>query len=224
MEENQENNKAEELKKETVNAVNEVKETIKKVDIKNDAKETTGFIKEIIKNPLGKIQEISQEKSNKYLKTAVILVIVWLIALVIDNIFSFYSWDFSDIVDKLLGIIKTIISPILGIAVLSITMYYMNKENKKSLITTMTTVTMAKIPKIIASVISLLCLFSSSAYRITSIISNICSAISIVLTYFVIKYLFEENEDSKIFKTFIKVEVIFYIAYFIISFLGISIK
>ena len=65
MEEN-ENKKidTEELKNETVNTVKEVKETIKNVDVKKDAVETKGFIKEMFTNPLEKIKNIVDYISN----------------------------------------------------------------------------------------------------------------------------------------------------------------
>ena len=50
----------EDLKKETVDTVKQVKETIKKVDIKSDAKEATGFVSAMLKDPFAKIQEIAR--------------------------------------------------------------------------------------------------------------------------------------------------------------------
>ena len=68
MEENENKESAvnkEEIKEETVKTAKEVKETIKNVDIKKDAKATTGFITEMIKNPLGRLKEIANDKENK---------------------------------------------------------------------------------------------------------------------------------------------------------------
>ena len=48
----------EELKSEASTTVNQVKDTIKNVDIKKDSIETKGFIAELFKDPLGKIKEI----------------------------------------------------------------------------------------------------------------------------------------------------------------------
>lgn len=44
----------EELKSEASTTVNQVKDTIKNVDIKKDSIETKGFIAELFKDPLGK--------------------------------------------------------------------------------------------------------------------------------------------------------------------------
>ena len=46
---------AEDVKKETEETVNQVKDTIKNVDLKNDSKEAKGFFFSFFKNPLGEI-------------------------------------------------------------------------------------------------------------------------------------------------------------------------
>ena len=73
----------------------------------------------------------------------------------------------------------------------------LNKEKKKSLTTMITAVTVAQIPVIISALISLINLLSSSAYKITSPISSLCSAISIVLTYIIKQYKSEKILFSK---------------------------
>ena len=52
----------EELKSEASTTVNQVKDTIKNVDIKKDSIETKGFIAELFKDPLGKIKEIVDKR------------------------------------------------------------------------------------------------------------------------------------------------------------------
>ena len=79
-----------------------------------------------------------------------------------------------------------------------------------------------KIPVIISALISLINLLSSSAYKITSPISSLCSAISIVLTYFAVKFVFNKKDEEAI-KTFVLVEVIYIVVAFILSFIGIYI-
>ena len=59
---------AEELKSEASTTVNQVKDTIKNVDIKKDSIETKGFISELFKDPLGKIKEIVEATSGRLLR------------------------------------------------------------------------------------------------------------------------------------------------------------
>ncbi len=223
MEENKEQTvNTEELKKETVDTVNKVKETLKNVDIKNDAKAATGFASSIFKDPFGTIREIAEDNTNKHFKTAIIFIIVWTIVVFIKAL-SVKHWSFDALFRNMLSLLKTILAPALGIVVYSLILYCMNKENKKSMTTTITTVTTAKIPVVIASVASLLTLFASSAYKITSPFASLCSAISIVLTYFSAKAICGEEQNSKFFKKFVVIETIYYVAYILISFLEIYI-
>lgn len=223
MEENKEQTiNTEELKKETVETVNQVKETIKNVDIKNDAKAATGFASAMLKDPFGKIQEIVKDNKNKHFKTAIIFIAVWTIVVFIKAL-SIKYWSFSILFRNVLSLVKTIIAPVLGIVVLSGIIYFMNKDNKKSLVTIITAVTTAKIPKIVAAIASLLTLFSSSATKITSPFSSLCNVISIVLTYFATKTIFGKEGNSEFFKKFVIIEAIYYVAYIIISYLGIYI-
>lgn len=223
MEEKEENKvNTEEIKKETVETAKQVKDSIKNVDIKNDAKEATGFVSAMFKDPFAKIKEIVEDKENKNFKLAIIFIVIWTVAVFIKALAAKY-WSFSAVFRNVLSLIKTIIAPVLGILVLSAIVYFMNKKEKKSLATIITSITIAKIPTILASVISLLTIFSVSAYRITSPISSLCSVVTIILTYFTIKAIFNEEQNSKFLKTFVIIEAIYYVAYLIISFLEIYI-
>ena len=77
MAENEENKiNTEELKSEASNTVNQVKDTIKKVDIKKDSVETKGFVVEMFKNPLEKIKDVAEDTKGKYLKYAIIVFVI----------------------------------------------------------------------------------------------------------------------------------------------------
>ncbi len=218
----EQNLNTEELKKETVETVNQVKETIKNVDIKNDAKEATGFVTSMFKDPFGTIKTIVDDSNNKHFKTAIIFVAIWTIVVFIKAL-SLKFWSFDALFRNMLSLIKTIIAPALGILVLSGIIYFMNKVNKKSLVTIITAVTTAKIPVIVASVVSLLTMFSVSAYKITTPFASLCSVVSVILTYFTAKNIFKEEQNSKFFKKFVAIEAIYYVAYILISFLEIYI-
>lgn len=212
----------EEIKKETVETAKQVKDSIKNVDIKNDAKEATGFVSAMFKDPFAKIKEIVEDKENKNLKLAIIFIAIWTVAIFIKALAAKY-WSFDALFRNVLSLVKTIIAPTLGILVLSAIVYFMNKNEKKSLTTIITSITIAKIPKILASVISLLTIFSYSAHKITSPIASLCSVVTTILTYFTIKAIFKEEQNSKFLKTFVIIEAIYYVAYLIISFLEIYI-
>lgn len=217
----------EELKNETVNTVKQVKETMKNVDIKEEAKATKGFITEIFSNPLGKIKEIANDASNKYFKTAIVLIIVWTIVVLVAALFKTFGgykiWSWRYMGDYMLSWIKTCLAPVLSIIAMSLVIFLFNKNSKKSLITVITTVTTTKLPVIAASVISLLTLISSNASVITTRVTSVCSVISTVFMYFAIKALVGEEEDNKAIKTFVIVEAIYYVVSLVVYYLGIYI-
>lgn len=225
MEENEKNVNidTEDLKNETVNTVNQFKDTIKNVDLKNDVVETKGFIKDFVKNPLNKIKEVAKAEEKTFLKIAIFMLAIWMIALLIPEIpdIKYYK---SRIFKYILMLLKTAVAPLLGVITLSSGIYILNKEEKKPLSKIIVAVVIAKIPVIIANVIAILYLISTDVYKIVAPISAFCSIISTVLVYFAIKNLSNSENAEDAFKIFVKAEAIFYVVYLVLSFLGIYIK
>lgn len=214
----------EELKNEASNTVNQVKDTIKNVDIKKDSIETKGFITELFKNPLEKLKEIVEKDNGQYLKYVIIILVIWVAAELIARCFAVGSiWRWSGLGTSLMSIIRATIAPIISVLVMSVIVLMMNKNNKKSLTTIIAAVTTANIPVALASVVSLLTIFSSSVSTITSPFASLCNTISIVLMYFTLKAIFGEEKNSDFIKKFVIVEAIYYVAYIIFSLLRIYI-
>lgn len=211
-----------ELKNETVDAVKQVKENMKNVDVKEEAKAAKGFIGELVKDPLGKIKEIANDEGNKYFKTAIILVIVWMAAALLGTI-SFKNFSFRTLGSTLLSYIKTVLAPLVSVVVMGAVILVLNKDSKKSLITTLTTVVTAKIPVIVAKVISLLTIISSNISPITLKVTTIASVISTVFMYVAIRDLFGKEDEREGFKKFVIVKAVYIVAAFIIYYLGIDI-
>lgn len=215
-----------EIKEETVKTAQEVKEAIKNADLKNDAKATKGFVTEMFKNPLGRLKEIAEGKDNKDFKFAIILAVIWMIAVCIRYFAGIYSLDAFfkyNFGNNILTLLKTIIAPVIGIIVLSLVVFVFNKNNKKSFVTILTAVTAAKLPTIIAAVLGLLRLFSKDVTRLLTPVSSLCSVVTIVLTFFAVKALYGEEDNGKFLKTFVIIEAIYYVAYLLISYLEIYI-
>ena len=214
-----------EIIKETTETINEVKDKVKdsfkKDELKNSAKETTHFIVGMFKNPLGELKNISEDKSNKNFKYAIILAVVWILAEVILGMFySSFSWN---VIKYLLPLIKIAVAPILSILILSLTIFILNKKKDKSLVTIMSVVTAAKLPIVIASVLSLLKLISRDVKTVTTPFELLCGVISTVLVYFGAKYLLGEKDDKSYIKQFAIIEGIYYIAYIVVGLLQIYI-
>lgn len=217
----------EEIKKETVDTVNQVKETIKNVDIKKDAKEATGFVSSMFKDPFGTIKQIVNDNTNKYFKIAIIFMITWIVAIFIGSLLAttpMHRFSFNLAFKQILSIIKAVVAPLIAVIVLSGIIYLMNKENKKSIVTIITAIVTAKIPSIIATVVSLLTIIDYKVSYITAPFSSLCNVISIILMYFATKSIFGEEQNSKFFKKFVIIETIYYVIYIVVSFLGINIR
>ena len=211
MEENEEKQERE-LKKEATDTLNETKEQIKNINIKEEAQKGKGLVGKLLKDSTGTIKEIVKDEKNQFYKTAILVVCIWIVIVLLKEILSCIVYEFHTF--KILRTIKIIIAPILKIIAMSIIIHMLNKENKQA-------VAIAKIPVVISSCLGFLTYISSNITYITNPISSLLSIISTILMFFVVKEMFEE-ENEKALKTFIKVEAIYYIVVFAFSFLGIS--
>ena len=228
-EENKNNEKisidTEELRSETASTIEGVKESIKNVDIKKDTEETKNLLTDLFKNPVNKMKSIAKSE-NKLLKIAIILIVIWTIAVFTKAVYtniSFSYFTFAKLFRNMLAILKSTIAPILGIIAMSVTAFVMNKDKKKKLATIISTVTIARVPMIAAAIFSLLTIVSSNISSLTSSFTSFCRILSAILLYFGFKGIFEEEEDNNFVKKFVLIIGIYYIADFILSFLGISI-
>lgn len=214
----------ENLKNETVEMAKKVKETMKGTNIKEETKTTKNFIVDMFKNPLDKIKEVANDNSNKFFKTALILLIIWTILVFIDSTYStIYYWGFARVFKNILSVLKEILVPVLGILVYSSIVLILNKNNKKPLTTIISTVTITQLPLIISSLVSLLTIISSKVSLLTIPFAKICSVVTIILSYFGFKNLFAEDDDKTFIKKYVLIQVIYYIAYILIKLLGIYI-
>lgn len=214
----------ENLKNETVETAKKVKESVKGANIKEETKNAKSFIVDMFKNPLEKIKEVAEDESAKYLKTAILLIVVWVLAIFIDSTYTtIHYWGFTRVINNILSILKKILAPAIGIIVYSLIVLVMNKNNKKSLTTIISTITITQLPLIIAEVVSLITIFSSRISLITTPFAMLCSTVATILGYFGLKSLFEKEECKTFIKKYILIQIVYYIAYIVIGLLGIYI-
>jgi len=222
MEENKEEKivNTEELKKETVDTVGKVKSTMKDLKIKDETMNAKNFVKDMVKDPISKTSEIAKDKENSFLKTSIFILFAWVLVNCTYYALSLGKYIFSGYGFK--GLIITALSPLCIILGLSLIVFILNKKNKKSLTTVISTMVSAYLPTIVASIISLLNLINSNVYKITSPISMIATFITVILSYFAIKDIFEEETELGTFKKFVLVQVIYFAVAFVVSYFGIS--
>ena len=192
-----------------------------KVDFKDGTQNCKNFFSSFFSNPIKTLKNISQSKHNLFFNTSIIILLFWVLIMFFNALFgTTYS---SNGLYIFLTAVRDLTIPIISVGFMALIIYCIdpNKDEKCNLTNTLTSVIVCKIPVIIASFISLINLVSNKAYYITNPITYFCISLSILLTYFAIKYLYKECEDFKSFKRFMVVYGIFYGVYLILSFLGI---
>lgn len=217
---------AEELKNEAKDTINQVKENLKNVDVKEEAKATKGFIKEMFKNPLGKVTEIAQGAGN-FFKTAIILVIVWTVLAAASEI-EYTLFGYGEWYENIFDFIKILLTPVLSVLSMSLVLFWLNKKEKKSLTTYIATITSAKLPLILAEVVYLLNYLlekidsnMDTITDITSLVPKFLKLIAPILLFFAIKAICNENDEKSAFRKFCIAEAVWVVVYFIVSCLGI---
>ena len=186
-----------------------------------EAQKGKGLISKLFSDPIQTIKETVKDETNQFYKTAVLLIVIWVAIIFLKEILRAITYDYYTF--KLLSTLKLMISPVLKVLVMAIIIHGLNKDNKQSLMKAITTVTIAKIPVIISACLGFLTFISSRITYITNPISSLLSVISTVLMFFVVKEMFNEKDNSKALKSFVKVEVVYYVVVFVLNFLGISI-
>lgn len=224
MSENQENNeevrKEGELKQETVKTFNEAKEQIKNINFKEEAEAGKGLLKRMWKNPVETIKEIAVDKENKTFKTALLLVAVWAVIVLINRILYYATSVYADF--EFLPTLKVTLAPVLRVIAMTLALYFVNNRAKTSVSKVLTSVSIAYIPSIVSSLLWLLYHISSKMISLLSPISGILDVVTAILMYFTIKEFTNKDNEESALKEFVKVEAVFYVIVFAVSFLGIS--
>jgi hypothetical protein len=198
--------------------------------------ETKGFFSGFFKDPIGKISDVSTNFSKNFIKFAVIIMVAWVVLSLINHIvniadtylFTTYSGlNFSRFFRNLFGsfttifaTIKSVISPVITVALLSLLIFLFNKKKNKSFIAVATSVLVSQIPVVLSYVVDLFSFINSGFLRFTSAFSGICSVLSTVLLYFATKELLNEGENKSFFWKFAAIIAIYYVVRFILQFLG----
>ena len=197
--------------------MNQVKDTIKNVDFKKDTEETKGFLKEMFSEPFEAVRKVASGEEN-VLKKAIMIMIIFIAASVVYELISLIKYGkYSGIGDNILDFVASILNPIFYIVVPALVILIMNKNSKKSLTTVISTLVVTSVPVVINHVIDIIEILVSGITIISGPISTALSAASLVLTYFGMKDLFEENDDSSFIK---KYAIIKLVAAFVLVILG----
>lgn len=180
----------------------------------------SNFVKDMVKDPISKTEEISKDTGNKYLKTSIFMIALWMVAKLVYSILSYSKY--STFGKNVLSSIKMTIAPLCIVLALYLIILALNKKNKKPLSTVISVVATAHTPIILASVVNLLYFIDSGMYKITNPVNRLETFITIIFSYFAVKNIFEEDTELASFKKFVLVELIYIGVAFIFSFMGIT--
>lgn len=198
----------EDLKNETKETVNKVKESIKNVNFKEDAEATKGFIKKMFVNPIDEIKKVAAGEENVLSKVIFILIVSVVISLVTRIVYTLSYGSMTQFFTKIMSFVRAITNPIFRVLILALLIYVFNKKNKKSLITVISTVVIASIPSVISSALSLVSTIIEEVSIVTSPLIAGCAVATMILTYFGMKTLFNEEDDNVMIKKFVVIRVI----------------
>lgn len=185
-----------ELKNETKDTVNQVKEVFSNGDFKEKTTEATHFVKGAFTNPFETIEEIATEKNEVFPKAVLLIVLYTAITFVSRFISLLRHGENYHFGQNVSAFISSITSPLIYILVTAAIIYLFNRNNRKKLTTTISTVTTCYIPVIIAAALSLVRNIIPDLAVVANPLISAAKAISIILLYFGIKSVLEENDDK----------------------------
>lgn len=205
----------EELKNQTKDTVNQVKETMKNVDFKKEAGATKTFALELISKPFSTIQDIITEKENRF-SNAIMLMICYMVASGLYGLIYLIKYS-----SAITSFILSIVSPLIFVLAITVAIVILGGKEKKNITTILSGLIVANSPRILSELISAISLCAGSLriiVYISTILQNTISFIAIALTFIVIKGVITAEDDDKVIR---KTTIIMLVAYAILKVLTI---
>ena len=205
---------AEEVKGETINTFNQVKDTMKNTDFKEEAKNTKGFLLELMSDPIGLISSVAKGERS-ILKTGLFLMVVTIAINIIESVIRVFRYSGF----HFMTFVRDITYPVVYVFLFAVIILLLNKNNKKSLLTILEVILIAYIPTIINNAIGLVTtiVYNSTLSSIVGCLTGAIALVGTVLKYFGTKELFGEEDTSKMIRTFFVVMLIHQIGMFVIG-------
>ena len=169
-------------------------------------------------NPIAAVRETAQGNGPK-LATIIMIVIAFVLVNVCYEIISLFKYSYGSFGDKLWDVLTAILEPLFLLLVPSILVFLWNK-NKKTLLTTISTFAIAQVPTIFSTVVSLVYLLISQLSIVTTPINAGLGVVQTILTYFGVKTLLDEDDESFVLK-FVVLEVVTTLIIVILRRLGV---
>jgi hypothetical protein len=209
-------------------AVSQIKDAVKNVNLKEETQKTKGFFIDMFSKPIGTINEVAAD-SAKHLNVALAVIAVWAAASLISALFSSFfirliGWNFAigDMLQRIIGVITATISPAFIVVVLSAATYIIFKNKIKTFMPLVITITIANAPQAVAAVLRVIVSLIPGSSLIISPVNSLLYLISIILSYFGIKA-FADEDDESFFKKFVLIQCIYFGSRIVLNSFGIRI-
>ena len=190
----------EQLKNETKDTVNQVKDTIKNTNFKESAAQTKGFLVDMFSQPISTVKKVANGEENVLSKSVIIMVIYIIASFITDLIYVIRYGEYRGVGNNILSLIYSVLYPIACVLVPATLVLVFNKINKKPLITVLSTLVVATVPNAIIQIIRIVENIIPGIVIVSSPIITMFSAIGIILGYYGMRTIFEEGNETFIKK------------------------
>ncbi len=207
---------AQDIKNETKEAYNQVKDTFKNVDFKEEAKSAQNFVLEIFTDPFAAIKDAATGRADAFSKS-IVLMVIWIVLNGFSAILGLFKYGF-----RFMTLIRAILDPAAYICAIAVVAFLFNRDNRKSLTSIVATMVVASVPKIFGAALSVIANLVTGISIITSPFSYAFEVLSVVFAYYAFKALFDEPEDKSFIRKFTIMIVVIEFLLVILSRIGIT--
>lgn len=212
-----------EIKQQTRDTINQVKDTFKNTDFQSGANEAKGFIKNFITHPISTMDAVINNTTN-YFSTAIILIVCFMATAIADYIVSCLLSTYSHKI-YIKSAVLCGVSPIVFIIAFTIATYLLMGKNKKSIPTILTGFSIACLPYTLINVVNII---STAVAKVLSIdfIFRICTgtlrfAAYGLMFYFISELVKSENGKDNGFRKTIIIALVAYVFVYVLQRLGL---
>lgn len=215
------------LMNESAEAVSQIKNVVKNVNIKEETANAKGFFTNMFSNPIGAIRGIPASGA-KHLNIALVVMAIWVAASFINALFSTFfirqfGWNFANFLQRVAIVVTSTISPIFIVLALSGATYLLLKNKIDKFMPLVITIAIASAPQAVAAVLRIIVSLIPGSFVVMGSVNALLYLISIVLVYFGIKAFSDQDDDESFFKKFVLIQCVYFAARIVLNAFGILI-
>jgi len=207
------------LMNESAEAVSQIKNVVKNVNIKEETANAKGFFTDMFSNPIGAIKSIPAS-GGKHLNIALVVMAIWVASSFVNALLSTFFvrsvWNFANLLQQIVGLVTSTISPIFIVLALSAATYVFFKSRIDKFMPLVITIAIASAPQAIAAVLRIITSLIPGSFAVIGSVNALLYLISVVLVYFGIKA-FSDQDDESFFKNFVLIQCMYFAARIVLN-------